>query len=385
MINADFLPSANLNTLRFRAVAMARIRRFFDEQGYFEVDTPILSRDRCVDPNIAVFETRFGQTPAAAERPRASGTADDGTNATVAAEDRFFLQTSPEFAMKRLLTAGATAIYQLGHVFRNGEAGTRHNPEFSMLEWYRCGDTHLEQMQVTEQLIAAVAGSAATAGVLSGSLDRYLQPFKRTTYRAAFLRCGQPDPFTASISELAAACRTLGAEIAAEPAVTDLFAADSSGADLPAASAAAAVSRDDLLNIILALAVEPQLGEQVPEFLLDYPASQAAIARLRPADPVTGSPAVAERFELYIRGVELCNGYHELTDPAEFQERIAAESMRRAGDGLPALPADNRLLAAMHAGLPASCGVALGVDRVLMVLLGLDEIADVIPFAWDRT
>jgi lysyl-tRNA synthetase class 2 len=338
MAERDHGPTASLNTLRLRAGVLATIRRFFDSRGYWEVDTPILSADPVVDPHLQPFLTRYQSS----ER--------DSSGRVLA------LQTSPEFAMKRLLTAGADAIYQLGHVFRNGEIGERHNPEFTMVEWYRRGDTHLEQMDVAADLYHACAEEVNRHGRLVR--PHALKSARRITYRDAFLRAGLPDPFTASDSELLDACRRSGAGFAAD--------------GLPP-------RRDDLLNLLLALHVEPGLGRDGPEFLFDYPASQAAIARIRPAEH-----PVAERFELYFDGLELCNGYHELTDPVEFRERIEAESRRRASEGLAPLPIQNRLLDAMQAGLPACSGVALGVDRVLMSLVGTVRIADVIPFPIDR-
>ena len=330
----DYLPTANLATLQLRARLLATVRQFFDVRGYFEVDTPLLSQDRVVDPHLEPFVCRE------------PGTA-------------LYLQTSPEFAMKRLLAAGAHAIYQMGHVFRAGELGQRHNPEFTMVEWYRTGDTHVEQMQVVEDLVVEVFRAAATQiASAPGAMHHPQAPFQKTTYRDAFLRGTGQDVMRLSATQLAELARERGISIPASLEASD---------------------RDGWLNLLLAELVEPKLGCERPEFLCDYPASQAALAVIRPGDP-----PVAERFELYIAGVELCNGYHELTDAAELRRRIETESERRMAEGLLALPVSNRLLAAMDAGLPPCAGVALGFDRLMMLVAGAKSVAEVIPFSFER-
>jgi lysyl-tRNA synthetase class 2 len=329
----DYLPTADLAVLQLRALLLAAVRRFFDKRGYFEVDTPVLSHDRVIDPHLEPF--------------RCDGSAGP-----------LYLQTSPEFGMKRLLVAGAQAIYQVGHVFRAGELGRRHNPEFTMVEWYRAGDTHIDQMQVVEDLVAAVFRAAAeTTGHSAFPLNPTV-PFSRTTYRQAFRRHIGRDVILMQTHELAVLARERGVSI---PPSLD-----------PA-------DRDGCLNLLLAELVEPHLGRERPEFVHDYPASQAALAIIRPEDP-----PVAERFELYIDGIELCNGYHELTDPAELRLRIAVESERRVVAGLAPLPVSNRLLAGMEAGLPPCSGVALGFDRLVMLAAGKSSVAEVIPFDFER-
>jgi len=330
--SADFLPSASLQTLVLRAGALAGTRRFLDSRGYLEVDVPLLSADRVIDPNLAPFAVL---------------NADGERNAEVSRP--YHLQTSVEFGMKRLLAAGARAIYQLSHVFRAGERGPRHNPEFTMLEWYRVGDTHLEQMAETEELVVHLFA------LCGRSLPR---PFGRITYQAAFERSLGIDPLRASTGELSRVARDR---------------------QLPVPDSLELSDRDGWLNLLLAFCVEESLGVERPEFVCDYPASQAALARLRPGDP-----PVAERFELYLRGIELCNGYHELTEAHELRGRIQSESDRRAGAGLPPLPIHNRLLESMEHGLPPCAGTALGFDRVLMLALQADSIDKVIPFPWDR-
>jgi lysyl-tRNA synthetase class 2 len=328
---SDHQPTATLAVLQSRARLLSTLRRFFDERGYFEVDTPLLSHDRVVDPHLEPFAV------AGAARP-------------------LYLQTSPEFGMKRLLAAGAQAIYQVGHVFRAHELGRLHNPEFTMAEWYRVGDTHFEQMQVVESLVCEVFREAQLASVNAAPLPQ--TPFLRTTYRQAFERHTGRDVFALTTEQLFELAETR------EVSIPESF---------------NRAHRDACLNLLLAELVEPHLGRERPEFLCDYPASQAAIARIRP-----GTPPVAERFELYLDGIELCNGYHELTDADELRRRMAVESRRRASEGQSPLPESSRLLAAMEAGLPACAGVALGFDRLLMLAVGAQSIAEVLPFAFDR-
>lgn len=337
----DYLPTATLEILGLRARLLAAVRQFFDARGYFEVDTPLLSHDRVIDPHLKPF-------------------------AIADASPRLYLQTSPEFAMKRLLAAGAPAIYQVGHVFRRGELGRLHNPEFTMIEWYRAGDTHLAQMQVVEDLVveaihvvqASRLSRANEPGTGETPAPQPRVPFLRTTYREAFLRHAKCDVFDVSTESLATLVHSRGLSV---PPSFD-----------PA-------DRDGWLNLLLAELVEPRLGRERPEFLLDYPPTQAALARIRPGDP-----PVAERFELYLAGVELCNGYHELTDAQELSRRMAAESQRRLANKESPLPVSSRLLAAMEAGLPPCAGVALGFDRLLMLAAGASSVAEVIPFPFER-
>jgi lysyl-tRNA synthetase class 2 len=336
----DFFPSASLETLKLRARLLAAVRSFFEARGYWEVDTPCLSHDCVIDPNLAPFVARWHP----AGFPSSDAPADS---------QLVYLQTSPEFAMKRLIVAGAQAIYQLGHVFRNGEFGRWHSPEYTMIEWYRVGDTHREQMQVVEDLVNSVWQAARTAPRLQWST-----PFLRTTYRDAFHRHTGADVVGMTTAEIAEFARQR------LDAIPESMSPD---------------DRDGWLNLLLAELVEPNLGQARPEFLLDYPASQCAIARIREE-----SPPVAERFELYIQGVEICNGYHELTDSQELASRMEAETARRQVLGQPPLPVSNRLLEAMQHGLPACAGVALGFDRLMMLACDKQSLAEVLPFAFDR-
>jgi len=336
----DFQPTATLQMLRRRGELLQSLRRYFDEHGFWEVETPVLSHDITVDAHLEPFETE-----------------DERGNT-------FYLQTSPEFAMKRLLAAGANAIYQITRAFRREEQGRRHNPEFTLLEWYRVGDTYHDQMTFTQRLVqeafrhfAGETDSAAQETVFRHSTTPDA-PFERLSYDDAFCRYLGTRVLHRSCAQL----RRLSAEQGIRAPVS------LRGDD-----------RDGWLNLLLSERIEPQLGLERPVFLYDYPASQAALARIRP-----GEVPVAERFELYINGVEICNGYQELTDPREFQRRIDEQSALRARDGKRPLRRENRLLTAMQAGIPEASGVALGVDRLMMVLFGLSELSQLVAFPVDR-
>ena len=363
---ADHLPTANLTTLRHRARLLAAMRQYFDEAGYFEVETPILSADIVVDAWLEPFVAEW--------LPNSNDWSRQGSAR--------YLQTSPEFAMKRLLAAGATAIYQFGKVFRNGEVGQRHNPEFTMLEWYRVGDDHHALMRHTEALVRRVfvvasellkhgdENSRADGSHCEQALARHRDLARRVAHPAGFERLSYDDVF-----ERHAGQRVLDGD------VTRLHELAARHKLVPPPGLDRH-DRDGWLNWLLAEVVEPHLGRKRPTFLFNYPASQAALARI--SQPQLGGPFVAERFELYIDGVELCNGYHELTDPVALRDRIREQLAVRAVAGLRPLPAESRLLAAMDAGLPASSGNALGVDRLVMLALGQTCLADVIAFPFER-
>ena len=299
-----------------RARLLERCRHFFAERGVLEVETPVLAQATVTDVHLASLETRIAGRPAP-----------------------YYLQTSPEYAMKRLLAAGSGDIYQVCKVFRDDESGRHHNPEFTLLEWYRLGFDHRELMDEVEALLATLLGPVLGA------------PAERLTYGEAFERVLGLDPHAASVAELEAlARRRLGA--------TGL-----------------AGERDVALDLLMGALVGPALGAGRVTFVHEYPASQAALARTLP-----GSPAVAARFEAYVGGLELCNGFHELADAAEQRRRFEADRHARAARGLPLPPVDERLLAALASGFPDCAGVALGLDRVLMLALGCDSLAGVLPF-----
>lgn len=349
-----FLPTASLQTLKLRSHLTASLREFFRANGYWECETPIMSREVVIDANLDPFVTQ------------------DVTGTP------YYLQTSPEAGMKRLLSAGADAIFQITRAMRRGESGQRHNPEFTMVEWYRVGDDHHAQMDFVEQLVRTIYSEAARRadGDLSPNAVRRLssEPFEKLSYDEAF------DRFvgTRVLNLLPVDLRRLAADHLLE-VPTSLHPED----------------RDGWLNLLLAELVEPNLGRESPQFVYDYPASQAALAKVRQGFQDDGNrcglegamesaPCVAERFELYDRGVELCNGYHELSDADEFVRRSHAEQVNAESGGHQLLPGAPLLAEAMWAGFPDCSGVALGLDRLLMMALGKSEICDVIAFPGDR-
>lgn len=324
--SADWRQKCSVEMLRHRARLRQNIRDFFVARSYLEVDTPLLSHDVIIDAHLDPFQVVV-----------------DG--------DTMFLQSSPESSMKRLLAGGSGSIYQITRSFRAAEQGTLHNPEFMIVEWYGPGTSWRDQMKLTEQLIRTAAAE------IRGPLTELLTPnaFVVTTYRQAFERCLGIDVLTASVAQL-----------------QECSAGQAGVSPLPH-------HRDDLLNALLAAEVEPRLGRGAPEFLIDYPVSQAALA-----ESSTEDSRVARRFELYVEGIELCNGYQELTDADELRRRDAAEmAHRRQLDSAP-LPGAQRLLAAMESGLPMCSGVALGFDRLLMLLTGASCIDECLPFPVDR-
>lgn len=348
-----FLPTASLETLKQRSQLIASLREFFRANGYWECETPIISREVIVDANLDPFVTHD-----------VSG-------------EPYFLQTSPEAGMKRLLCAGAEAIFQITRVMRRGESGSLHNSEFTMVEWYRVGDDHHEQMDYVERLVRAFYGEArcqskAVVGA-DDSRDLPTTPFERLTYDEAFEQFAGTRVLNLSSRELSNLASEHG--VATPPAM-----------DIQ--------DRDGWLNLLLAELVEPHLGRDCPQFVYDYPASQAALAKTRwnslSGEDTDSQPQdsfeVAERFELYDRGVELCNGYHELTDVDEFVRRslVERQNSESAADEQRDLPGAPLLEGAMRAGLPDCAGVALGLDRLVMMALGKTEIVDVLAFPGER-
>lgn len=325
------LPTASLATLRARASITHGLRSFFVSQGYWEVETPLISQDVCVDLWL------------------------DPVAVPVGAGQVRYLQTSPEFAMKRLLVAGAESIFQFTKAIRGLERGPRHNPEFTMLEWYRVGDSDRDQMRFTEALVRQ-AVRLARDGEISCEVELPRESFLRIPYDIAF--------------ERAIGCRVLNLDVFE---LRDL--AISLGVRVQSPDT---LDRDAWLNLLLAERVEPWIATQGALFLHDFPASQAALAQIR-----NEVPPVAERFELYIGGVELCNGYHEITDAGELRRRMERQAALRSREQLKSLPVESHLEVAMRQGYPTSSGVALGYDRLLMWLWGLQRIDEVIAFPWE--
>lgn len=314
----NWKPSANLAALHARAAINRSIREFFIETNALEVELPILNRAPVADMNIEPIAV-----PATEVMPK------------------LYLHTSPEYSMKRLLCAGSGDIYSLGKVFRAGEAGGRHNPEFTMLEWYRVGMDHQELMHEVADLLDEL---------FSDSEIKFEDAPLFLTYRQAVIQYAGVDPFSATDDEI----RNLGITLA--------------GGDLD-------LNRDGWLDMIMSHKVEKALPQNQLVFIYNYPASQAALAKLNKDD---NGQIIAERFEVYLNGLELANGYHELTNSKEQRSRFDKEL---AGTDR---PIDEKLLAAMsgvEAGLPDCAGVAMGIDRILMLQLGADSIAEVISFS----
>ena len=329
----DWRPSASPERLRQRAALLQRARDFFTARGLTEVDTPVVVNAPVSDVHIHSATVRLCPVPAA-----------PGT-----AAPSLYLHTSPEYSMKRLLAAGSGDIYQICHVVRGFECGRLHNPEFTLIEWYRVGFSLAALMDEVEGLVRALLGASAPAAG------------ERISYREAFLRELGLDPLDAPEKALAQAAEPLA-----------LAGAGATGAT------AGGMSRDDWLELLMAAIVGPRLGQGTLTFVHSYPASQAALARLDPADP-----RVAQRFELYCGGIELANGFHELTSAAEQRARFEADNAQRLRLGLPVSALDERLLAALT-HLPDCAGVALGFDRTLMLAVGAASLEEVLPFPTAR-
>jgi lysyl-tRNA synthetase class 2 len=314
-------PTASQEALQLRATILSNIRAFFADRGVLEVETPLLASSPATDLHLRALSCCY----------RGPGATEGRT---------LYLQTSPEFAMKRLLATGSGPIYQICRAFRDGEAGTRHNPEFTILEWYRPGWNHHRLMDEVDELLADILGSSSA---------------ERLTYAEVFDRYAGVNAFGVSDDDL-------------RRRTSDFGVADASD-----------LSRDDLLDLVLTHEIEPRLGHCQPTFIHDYPASQASLARVR-----DGQPPKAERFEVFAEGLELANGYHELTDPADQRRRFENDLEMRRRAGLPEVPIDDRLLAALEHGIPECAGVALGVDRLVMLAAETRELADVLAFPVDR-
>ncbi len=319
----DWRPRAAIENLRLRAQVISSIRSFFDERGVLEVETPLLSTTTASDPYISSLDCAF-------KRPRADR------------PERLYLQTSPELLMKRLLAADSGPIFQICKAFRDGEAGRLHNPEFTILEWYRPGFDHHQLMDEIDELLKLILG---------------LNFGERMSYNEAFRKYIAVDALAATTQEIQKAAR---AHIACPP---DL------GPD----------DRDGWLDLLLSHIVEPHLGRGRPSFVFDYPRSQAALAKIHPGDN-----RVAERFEVWVEGIELANGYHELQDPDEQRQRIEADNESRRKLAHCEVPIDERFLAALSHGIPDCAGVAIGLDRLVMLAAGATSISEVLTFPIDR-
>lgn len=319
MTSAMWQPSATLENLQARAKIIANIRQFFIERDVLEVETPLLSHATVTDPHVIGI-------PAICKIDQQ--------------EKIFYLQTSPEYAMKRLLAAGSGSIYQISKAFRQGDLGRLHNPEFSILEWYRVGFDHHALMHEMDELLQLILKTA---------------PAERVTCAEIFEKYLHVDLHTASISELAVVAQQ-----------NTNFEGEFS-------------DRNAWLDLLFTHCIEPQIGKERPLFLYDFPVSQAALAKIRLEEP-----PVASRFEVYFKGIELANGFHELQDAGEQQARFENDLVYRTQNQLVDVPFDENFLAALQHGLPDCAGVAVGIDRLVMLALQAEKIADVLSFAFER-
>ena len=313
---SDWRPTGDAEALRARAGLLAKIREFFSERGVLEVDTPLLSQFGVTDPNIELFTVALPN-------------------------EQRFLQSSPEYAMKRLLASGIGDIYQLGKAFRRGESGARHNPEFTLLEWYRTDTSHYELIREVAELVAKVLPVSS---------------WQVWSYAALFAEILNLDVFTASTE-------TLNRKVEQEGISID-----------------APLSRLDYLDLLMTHSIEPHIAGWGLVFVLDFLPEQSALARLISRQDNT----VAARFEAYYGGLELANGYWEEAQADVLSARFADDNAKRGLRGQEVISADTRLLHALEAGFPDCSGVALGFDRLLMLTLGQSSIAEVMPFGWDR-
>ncbi|WP_019617117.1 elongation factor P--(R)-beta-lysine ligase [Psychromonas ossibalaenae] len=323
-----WLPSADLQQLQQRAQIIQNIRSFFVSRGLLEVETPSLSQAGVTDVHLFCFQTMFIGPPISPAKADSSGVP-------------LYLQTSPEFHMKRLLSAGCGSIFQISKAFRNEESGRFHNPEFTMLEWYQVGFDHHLLMDEMDQLLQMVLSC---------------EPARRCTYQEAFIEVLAVDPLHSTVEELkqAGASLNLGEVLNGE------------------------IERDTILQLLFCVAVEPVIAQEKPCFVYNFPASQAALARISQADP-----RVAERFEVYYKGIELANGFHELSDAEEQLKRFQEDNRLRKRKGLAKMPIDQNFIDSLPF-LPDCAGVALGIDRLIMLAAGQEHIDDVLSFAVER-
>lgn len=302
-----------------RAALLRLIRDFFYTRNVLEVDTPLLSAGTVTDEHLDAFETPFHFS---------------STGEPV----RLFLQTSPEYAMKRLLCAQSGSIYQICKAFRHEGEGRWHNPEFTMLEWYRIDFDHFALMNEVDELLQLVLNT---------------HPGEQVSYQQTFIEYLDIDPLNTSDEDL-----------------VDVMAKESIDIHAPEA-----LSFDSKLQLLFSYCIEPKIGQQRPCFIYNFPASQAALAKINESDP-----RVADRFEVYFKGVELANGFNELSAAQEQRSRFQKDNEKRLQAGLATKPIDENFLCALEAGLPSCAGVALGVDRLLMLKIGAHRIQEVISF-----
>jgi len=324
-VESTWKPTAHLTALQARADLLSDIRAFFKERAVLEVETPLMCARGVTDLHLDAIQALY--SAGRFEKPQT-----------------YYLQTSPEFAMKRLLAAGVGSIYQVCKAFRNGERGRLHNPEFTILEWYRLNFDHHQLMDEMELFLTRMLGT---------------EPACRFSYRDLFLTYLSIDPHADSLDVLKRIAESSSIQI--------------SPAEAPA------LTRDDWLDLLMTHCIEPKLLGNRPFFVYDYPATQAALSKIRP-----GNPPLAERFEVYVQGVELANGYHELCDADLQAARFEEDNAKRIIQGLEPMLPDTRLLSALQQGLPGCAGVALGIDRLLMLKLNDHNIESALAFTIER-
>jgi lysyl-tRNA synthetase class 2 len=315
-------PTASNETLQLRAAILSDIRQFFANRNVLEVDTPLMSHGTITDPYVTGIPATF----------KTLGT----DNETIC-----YLQTSPEYAMKRLLAAGSGPIYQLCKAFRQGDVGRLHNPEFTMLEWYRPGFDHHQLMDEMDALLQRILKKPVA---------------ERVTYAEIFYRELAIDPHTIGVDALQKVALSQDIHLVTPLKTVNAY-----------------------LDLLWTHIIEPRVGLERPLFIYDFPASQASLAKVRDT-----TPPLASRFEVYFGGVELANGFHELQNWQEQEQRFKGDLEYRAENGLPPLPMDKRLLHALKQGIPDCAGVALGVDRLIMLALQYTQLAKVLSFDFER-
>jgi lysyl-tRNA synthetase class 2 len=357
-VTVNWQPSASIENLRKRAQLLTKIRGFFASRDVLEVETPLLCSTSVTAPHIHSIPallhhhtnqhihpplTSRGLTAGSSTFPGSRAFARDDSEVVMHADvgASHYLQTSPEYAMKRLLAAGSGSIYQISKAFRQDESGRFHNPEFTMLEWYRIDFDHHDLMDEMDELLQLVLNTDKA---------------ERKSYAEIFQTYLQLDPHAANVEELIACAKQNNLQIEAN--ITD---------------------KDTWLQLLMSHLIEPKLGEKVPSFIYDYPASQAALARIQP-----NNPNVASRFEVYFKGIELANGFHELQNATEQRKRFENDLIERQQLNHPHMPIDEYFLAALSHGLPDCAGVALGIDRLAMLASGCEKIADVVSFDFSR-
>jgi len=316
-------PSATIEVLKQRSVLINKIRQFFAERNVLEVDTQLISHASVTDPHVMGIPALYKEIGASQEK-------------------RVYLQTSPEYAMKRLLACGIGSIYQICKAFRQGEVGKNHNPEFTMLEWYRIGFDHHALMDEMDLLLQTILN---------------VKPAERCSYAQLFQRFLQINPHTATLLEFQQCAEQNNLKFSLEKTDKNFW-----------------------LDLLLTHCIEPHIGKEKPVFIYDFPMTQAALAKIRFEE----DPPVASRFEVYFKGIELANGFHELQNAKEQRKRFEKDLLQRSQMGIDPVPIDENFLAALSQGLPDCAGVALGVDRLMMLTLNKNTISEVISFSFER-